>query len=116
MPKNSRIFFLGIRLDPPRATPPTCLHVGYFSSALARRHRRLAARIWNVPEHITLIDSMNDEEFIFWHLDHVNQYGAPLRDIEMVDSRFSRVIDQMELREDQKLVREVLARWKAAHP
>lgn len=102
--------------DTPGITPPSCLHVGYLSSMLARRHRRLAARIWNVPEHIPLIDSMSQEEFIYWHLDHVNQYGAPLRDIEQVDYRFSRVIDEMDLREDQKLVHGVLERWKAAHP
>jgi hypothetical protein len=96
---------------------PSCLHVGYLSSLLARRHRRWAAHLWNVPEHIGLIDSMDDEAFIYWHLDHVQNHAPkPLTPIEQVDPRFGAAIDAMGLREDQARVYRVLERWQADHP
>lgn len=99
---------------------PTCLHVGYLSSALARRHRRWAAHLWDVPEHIALIDSMDDDAFIYWHLEHVQNHApkhcAPLTPIEKVDPRFGVAIDAMGLREDQARVYDVLQRWQADHP
>jgi len=95
---------------------PTCLHIGLLSTALARRHRRWNAHIWNVPEHIGHIDSLDDEGFVLWHLDHVYTHGRPLQRIESCDARFSRVIDELGLREDQKFVHEMAKRWLAERP
>ena len=94
---------------------PTCLHIGYLSSAMARRHRRLAARLWGVPEQIPLIDSMDDDEFVAWHIEHVFKYSPTFRPIEEIDARYSKVIDDLELREDQAFVYDIFERWKVEH-
>ena len=94
---------------------PMCLHIGYLSSAMARRHKRLAARLWGVPEQIPLIDSMDDDEFVYWHIEHVFKHSPTFRPIEEIDERYSKVIDDLGLREDQAFVHDVFERWKVDH-